>query len=47
MKLSDEQLESFIELFYKEFGVTLNKKDARFRAESLLYFLSFSVSRKN
>ncbi len=42
MTVTEEQLQSFIALFKKEFGIELKPAEARFRAESLLYFISCS-----
>lgn len=45
MTVTEEQLKSFIALFKQEFGIELSPADARYRAESLLYFIACSFEK--
>ncbi len=43
MQITEEQLQSFIELYKKELNITLSPVEAQGRALSLLKFLAISV----
>lgn len=45
MTVTEEQLDNFITLFKKELAIELTPTEARFRAESLLYFIACSFER--
>jgi len=39
VNITEEQLQSFIELYKRETGIKLSPADAQFQAESILFFL--------